>query len=106
MAIRGGEAVVWQIDSREFDHVSGLMKYNATRKAAGDIKTVAQMPGYCPVQTGRLRREHKVVYLGGSEHAVIADTFYALWVHEGQRGRRANRWLNRATDAVHGRSSV
>jgi hypothetical protein len=90
------------IDNAGFKKLSGLAKFNATREAAGKLKTICQLPGYCPVWTGKLRREHKVVYLSGPnrEHAVLAETHYAYAVHEGLQGRRANRWMNRATDAL------
>jgi hypothetical protein len=97
--------VIVEIDNGRYRKLAGLAKFNATRKAAGELKTICQLPGFCPVWTGDLRKSHKVAYLGGEAktHAVIAGggrVYYAYLVHEGKQGRRANRWMNRATDAL------
>lgn len=94
------QAIIFEMDEAEFKRVSGLAKFNATRTYANRVKQVAVLPGYCPVQTGYLRSQHSVEYLGGSMHAVLADTRYAEAVHEGAQGRIPNRWLLRAIDTV------
>lgn len=51
-----------------------------------------------PVKTGTLRRSIHTHALGFQRGYVATNTDYAIYVHEGARGRKANPFMQRAVD--------
>lgn len=92
------ERIALTIDPNEARRLSGLASFNHGRQVMRDLKDVAQRE--CPVDTGHMKRQHSVVYLGNGIWVLFVDTDYALFVHDGTRRNRANRWLSRALDII------
>lgn len=96
---------VQTIGRTEIGNVFGARAVNFTERRAEVVKEACQEE--CPVKTGLLRSQHKVIQIGRRNFAVLADTDYASHVHDGdgpEGPRRPNRWMNRGVDKVAARN--
>lgn len=109
--------LIQDLDWPQIEKMSGLAKFNESRRLATRVKQVAEVPvdegGVCPVdrspnRTGNstdppqshMYEEHSVVYLGGNVHAVYVDKDYSVFVYDGAQGRRPRPWIQYAVDVV------
>lgn len=92
--------IALDIDWHEARRISGFVGYQRGIELTAELKRVAQRE--CPVDTGYMRDHHFIKYLGAGLWIFVlyVDADYALFVHDGTRRNRANRWLSRSLDIV------
>lgn len=59
-----------------------------------------------PYDTGYMHDHHYVIRLKRGEFLIFVDTHYSLFVHEGTRHNRPQRWLTHAADVVGQRGHI
>jgi hypothetical protein len=95
------ERLIQKINWFDIRRISDNNKFIQTRQAAARLRVLAMEE--CPVDTGHMKSQHKLVHLGGTDHGVLVDTDYAMFVFDGApryQRRTPNRWLYRALDRL------
>jgi hypothetical protein len=90
-----------EIDTAKFGGRIFASARKQQEQAAEDLKRACQEE--CPVQSGNLLRNHKVIRITDERMIVLADTSYAQHVFDGDGPngpRRPNRWMTRGIDRV------